>query len=214
MQCFCRWDDKSPNISFRDQTILQFGDSWDLLANFVLLNPGSAVPSNNEDKTDYLKSKSLPFFVEPGSNEKYLKFKIDPLMNSLVKLFSQEYTGGVIKIYNLFNLKNQNSVQALEQLTIHDEHKKMFTIDSEVKYCNAPVIIASGSIFENSSRLKDELRKYIELALKQNLYRLAKTGNKQFEIIKAVQESTGLVESYHPSHTFKNDKRLNEFIIP
>lgn len=31
-------------ISYRLNTILQFGDSWELLGNVVLANPGSAEP--------------------------------------------------------------------------------------------------------------------------------------------------------------------------
>lgn len=45
MKCFARWEPESGSgVCFRDQTILQFGNSWKLLASFVLLNPGSALP--------------------------------------------------------------------------------------------------------------------------------------------------------------------------
>jgi len=34
MQCFARWnEDEQSGLCFRDQTMLQFGDSWDLLAS-------------------------------------------------------------------------------------------------------------------------------------------------------------------------------------
>ena len=76
MRCFARWEeDKTSGICFRDQTILQFGENWDLLANFILLNPGSAIPLNSEDKTQYLRSKALPFFVEPDAGENFFQFK-------------------------------------------------------------------------------------------------------------------------------------------
>ncbi len=57
MQCFARWEkDDKAGVFFRDQTILQFGDSWNLLANIILLNPGSALPLSEESKTDFLFS--------------------------------------------------------------------------------------------------------------------------------------------------------------
>jgi hypothetical protein len=69
MRCFARWKkDDDSEVFFRDQTILQFGDEWDLRANFVLLNPGSALPLNDIDQTEFLKSNKLPFFVEPAAS--------------------------------------------------------------------------------------------------------------------------------------------------
>jgi transposase InsO family protein len=68
MRCYARWkEDPAENILYRDQTVLQFGERWDLVANLVLLNPGSATPRNEIDQSDLLRSKSLPFFVEPDS---------------------------------------------------------------------------------------------------------------------------------------------------
>ncbi len=96
MQCYARWEkDNNAGVFFRDQTILQFGNCWDLLANLVLLNPGSALPIDNEPKTDYLRSKALSFFVEPQSNEKYVEFHIDPLMKNVLKLFASHFDGGM-----------------------------------------------------------------------------------------------------------------------
>ncbi|HCR3442812.1 TPA: hypothetical protein ON582_005291 [Citrobacter freundii] len=116
MQCFARWEkDDKAGVFFRDQTILQFGNSWDLLANFILLNPGSALPLNEVSKTDFLRAKKLPFFVEPKAQEKYVEFSIDRLMQDVLKLFSFSYNGGTIRLYNLFNLKNQYSGEAIEQ---------------------------------------------------------------------------------------------------
>ena len=48
MQCFARWEkDDEAGVYFRDQTILQFGNNWDFLSSFILLNPGSALPLND-----------------------------------------------------------------------------------------------------------------------------------------------------------------------
>ena len=216
MRCLARWtNDESTDIYFRDQTILQFGDNWDLLANFILLNPGSAIPLSNEDKTKYLTSKVLPFFVEPDAGEKYLEFSVDRLMNDLLKLFSNNYSGGVIRLYNLFNLKNQHSDIALEQLSNNSGHAKMFADDDEIRFCNAPVIIAPGGNVKKSAILKQELIRHINLAPQSNLYKLSRVKNNIFSIIKATPDETGFIDSYHPSYTYKygNLTNIGEFPV-
>lgn len=204
MKCFARWEqERISGACFRDQTILQFGDSWELLASIVLLNPGSALPLDNSDQTEYLRSKSLHYFVEPSVDETYLEFSIDRLMGDVIKLFSRKYSGGTIRLLNLFNLKNQDSNEAVEQLLLNQSHPKMFSKNQEIKFCDAPVIIASGGNGSNHLRLKQELIRHISLAKENNLYRIAAVNNKQFSVVKAVPDSKGLIYSYHPSYTFK-----------
>lgn len=204
MRCFARWNKEDDSeVFFRDQTILQFGDGWDLRANFVLLNPGSALPLNDTEQTEFLKSRKLPFFVEPVAGEQYVEFSIDRLMNDVIKLFASEYSGGTIRLYNLFNLKNQNSSAALDQLSTNQAHPKMFAQDEEIKFGDAPVIIASGGNAKNNPRLKQELVRYIALARAENLYKITGMGKSAYSIVKAEPDSTGYIDSYHPSYTFK-----------
>jgi len=204
MRCFARWEkDDSNEVFFRDQTILQFGENWNLLANFVLLNPGSALPMSDVDQTDLLRSKKLNCFIEPKSGEKYAEFNLDPLMRNIIKLFSSTHSGGSIKLYNLFNLKNQNSNKAQEELLTYQSHPKMFTRDDEIKYCNAPVIVASGANAKSNFNLKSQLIRHIKLAEAENLYKLARISKNEFSIIKAEPDNTGFIDgSYHPSYTF------------
>ncbi len=62
MRCYARWfHDGEKEVSFRDQTILQFGDSWNLIASFILLNPGSAIPKDNSAKNEIIRP-SAPLF--------------------------------------------------------------------------------------------------------------------------------------------------------
>lgn len=164
MQCFARWhEEEQSGLCFRDQTILQFGDSWDLLASFILLNPGSAVPKDMEPQDGLLKSKKMPYFI-PSEGVHYYRFTIDRLMNDLLRLYAQAYTGGVIKIYNLFNLKNQDSGSAIEQFMAHRNHANMFTHQEGVCYGSKPVIIATGSNAYSDKSLTAEQKKYIALA--------------------------------------------------
>jgi hypothetical protein len=213
VRCFARWEkDDIDGVFFRDQTILQFGDSWDFLASFILLNPGSALPLNEEDQTKLLRSKKLPFFVEPNGKEKYVEFTIDRLMNDVLNLFNKRYSGGTIRLYNLFNLKNQHSGEALEQFKSNQTHHKMFATDAEIKFCKAPVIVASGGNAKDNMRLKQELVRYISFVKTGKLYKVAKSGEKQYSIIKTEPDRSGFIDSYHPSYTFKygNSTHLGE----
>ena len=107
MRCFARWErDDKAGLFFRDQTILQFGNSWDLLASFILLNPGSSLPLGEEPKTDFLRAKKLPFFVEPRAQEKYVEFSIDRLMRD--KATYRRTTG------NKHNVLKRNSRSTLQ----------------------------------------------------------------------------------------------------
>jgi len=203
MRCFARWEkDDKAGVFFRDQTILQFGDSWDILASFILLNPGSALPLDDESKTDFLRAKKLPFFVEPKAQEKYVEFSIDPLMRDVLKLFSSHFVGGTIRLYNLFNLKNQYSGEAIVQFKENLKHPKMFSSESEIIFCDAPVIVASGGNAKDTE-LKNQLIKHIQLTPKENLFALRKKEPKKYQFKRVEVDSEGFVDSYHPSYTFK-----------
>lgn len=203
MQCFARWEKyDASGVFFRDQTILQFGNNWDLLASFILLNPGSALPLSHESKTEYLRSKKLSYFVEPKAGESYLEFSIDRLMRDILELFSTHFGGGSIRLYNLFNLKNQNFSEAMTQFRENMKHPKMFSTEQEIKFCDAPVIVASGGNAAGTE-LKTQLIKHIQLAPKESLYVLGRKNSKNFHFKKAEVDASGFVESYHPSYTFK-----------
>lgn len=213
MRCFARWEmDDKAGVFFRDQTILQFGNCWDFRASFILLNPGSALPLNDVNKTSLLREKDLHFFVEPQQGEKYVEFSIDRLMNDVLKLFATEFSGGTIRLYNLFNLKNQNSGEAIEQFHSNCNHPKMFAAESEIRFCERPVIVASGGNSRNNETLRNELIRHVSLARTQNLYAISKIGSNEFSIVKVTPDASGFVESYHPSYTFKygNTTRIGE----
>ena len=210
MRCFARWEkDDEAEVFFRDQTVLQFGESWELIANLVLLNPGSALPLNGDNQTDFLRSKNLPFFVEPIGQEKYVEFSVDRLMNDVLKLFSSEYGGGTIRLYNLFNLKNQYSGEAIQQFSANESHPKMLSKDADIRFCDAPVVIASGGNAKSNPWLKSELVRHIGISGPENVFAISRSGKKEFSIMKARPNSDAFVESYHPSYTFKYGNSTN-----
>jgi hypothetical protein len=138
-----------------------------------------------------------------------VEFSIDRLMNDVIKLFSGEHSGGTIRLYNLFNLKNQNSSEALDQLSTNQTNTKMFAEADEIKFGDAPVIIASGQNAKNDSRLKQELIRYIAIAKVDRLYKINRVEKNIYSIIKAEPDNAGYVDSYHPSYTFKYGNTTN-----
>jgi len=203
-KCFARWrEDNKKELFFRDQTILQFGDSWELIANFVLLNPGSSSPIKEQSENSYLQSKNLPYLKFTNSDN-YFEFSIDPLMTSLIKLLREKYpSGGVLKLYNLFNLKNPKSASAIKEFKSHTTHPFIFTKTDEIEFKNKPVIIACGKAYKRNQLLKNELKKYIELTNQNKLYSISKVAHRSFKIGKAQTLKSDIVDSYHPSYSTK-----------
>ena len=132
-------------------------------------------------------------------------------MKDLHKLYKEKYPeGGVLKLYNLFNLKNQDSNEAIKQIPLYKNYPEMFTSKEEILFGNAPVVIASG---RNASRNEDlirELKKYISLANADQLYSISKEGYQRYAVIKAEPSMNTIAKCYHPSFTFKygNTTRL------
>ena len=212
MKCFARWHEDKSGLCFRDQTILQYGDSWELLVNIVLLNPGSAKPLDNIPQDEFLKSKNLPFFIDCDNYTNYYRFNVDQLMGYLIQFYSSKYSGGVIKMYNLFNLKNPKSDDAIKQYNKHQSKRRMHTKADDILFCEKDVVIATGKNAFKNQRLKKELKKYISLANKNRLFALNPISEDTYAIIASKPEKDGLIQSYHPSFTFKygNTTLLNE----
>ena len=199
-QCFAKWQRDEEGNFYRDGTILQYGNDWNLLGNVILLNPGSAEPVDEKPINEYLKEYN-PYFENDG---KYFAFSIDPLMSCLISLFRQKYPdGGTIRIYNLFNLKNAKSKDALETFAKISENKYIFTPIEKVDFHNKLVIVATGKNVYTHPKLEEQLRRYIAKAPENKLYTILKKDNSTFVIEKVFPNKFGLIESYHPSYTCK-----------
>jgi hypothetical protein len=129
MRVFAEYFEES-GLAFRRNTILQFGESWDLLGNVVLANPGSAEPMSSVDKN---ASINLKVFFERYRGktdfdmDHWYEFSVDSTMLFVGKIFSGEYVSkrielnGVVQLFNTFNIKNQNLQQAVEQIGVDSE---------------------------------------------------------------------------------------------
>lgn len=200
-KCFARWHaDQKSGACFRDQTILQFGESWELRASLVLMNPGSAVPIK-EVATKKLMSLRLPYFVPPRIEEDYYEFKIDPLMRNILSSMSEIFGAGVVKIYNTFNLKNQHSVEALASSGRFIKHTRMMDKMEDVRFLSAPVIFGPGRETAKNLELSEQLGKFIDHVPDGKLFGIQRVERKRFAA-KACSRAEAL-DSYHPSYTFK-----------
>jgi hypothetical protein len=112
---------KDVGLSFRRNTILQFGEGWDLIGNVVLANPGSAKPLGriSEEST----SKLDKFYKKYRNGnafkvDNWFEFSVDPTMGFVEKIFNGSYVdksielNGVVQLFNTFNIKNQNLQEA------------------------------------------------------------------------------------------------------
>lgn len=207
MKCFARWHvDSEKDVCFRDQTILQFGESWELIASLVLLNPGSATPQGCPI-TDKLREKGLPYFVEPAPPEEYYEFRLDPLMRNILRGFSEIFSGGVIKLYNTFNLKNQDSGTALSEAKSLFSHPRMMDTPNDIRFLSAPVVFGPGQSAENTPELKTQLEWFIAQVPEGRLYGIQRTGRHEFSAdpISPIEA----LHAYHPSYSCTRGNRTS-----
>lgn len=102
-------------INFRKTTILQFGNSFELIGSAILKNPGSSLPidSLNQNETNQIKEAfpNIPI-------ENWKKFSVDATMNCLEKIFNGYYINdqkplsGMIQLFNLQYIREQDIYKA------------------------------------------------------------------------------------------------------
>lgn len=178
MKVFARYyteEDKTYRLS----TILQFGDSWDLIGSVVLLNPGSAEPKSRLD--DDTLEKLSQHIGEQAVSKEWFEFSSDQTMKNIEKVFSGEKFGnkkelnGTIQLFNLFNTRNPHSVDA-KLKNKDDESVYVSSILTEMKnFRNKPVYLGWGRLQDKD--LKDIAKKVFSEVVKTNSYL-----NKKFEL--------------------------------
>ena len=147
------------NLKFRTNTILQFGNSWDLIGNIVLANPGSAEPIKKLDKES--ENNLIQFYQQyKKANdfkiEKWYEFAPDQTMHRIKKIFNGEYIGmvselnGIIQLFNTFNIKNQYLEEAIKLTDI--DSSQLFSIGIEKYFCDKPTYFGfSKEVLEKES---------------------------------------------------------------
>lgn len=106
-------------LQFRTKTLLQFGDSWDLIGSIVMKNPGSAKPS---DVIDEQTKKSISkFYNKEIDSKNWFVSNGDSTINRIKPIFNGEYVGinielsGVIQVFNILNICDSKIESAIKK---------------------------------------------------------------------------------------------------
>lgn len=207
------------NLIFRRNTILQFGDSWNLIGNIVLANPGSAKPIKDLDNDIEDNLRNFYSIYRENSEfqiENWHEFTPDQTMHRIKKIFNGGYLNniiklnGVIQLFNIFNIINQDLEEAVQQINIKSEF--LYSIGIEKYFHDKPTYFG----FSNSVLSNDKLRKIAQdifdkssNIIKKDIYSLDFNDNKFYH-------PTYVNRAINQSHFqwYKNDilKKLNECI--
>ncbi len=145
---------KENEIEYRTKTILQFGDSWDLIGSIVMKNPGSSTPKNiGKIEGDVLNKIKKNYFTKDFDKINWHQFDPDPTMYQIEKIFNGSYVyketkklTGVILIFNLFNIRENNISKAQKLHKIALKNNSIYLCPNETDvlklFNNKPVFIA------------------------------------------------------------------------
>ena len=201
-------------ISYRLNTILQFGDSWELLGNVVLANPGSSEPlrSIDENIANQLEIFYNSFDDRIFENKNWYEFSDDATMQRIEKIFNGWYVdsegilslNGVIQLFNTFNVKNQNLSESIQKLP--PENDILFSFGIEKYFNEKPTYFG----FSNDVLYDDRLRPIAENIFNNSSDAVKKIYNSEFE----------KNSFYHPTfinRSYKRDffqKYINQILKP
>ncbi len=116
-------------LQYRTKTLLQLGDSWDLIGSIMMKNPGSAFPNRPIDDNE--EAYISKFYNSEIDRKNWFEFKPDMTMHKIKPIFSGAYVGqqkelnGVIQIFNLFNIREKN-ISIAKDLANNSSSKFLF----------------------------------------------------------------------------------------
>ena len=116
---FARYRKDKKNLFYRDETLIHLGDmknddSWKLRASYVMIKPGGSLPFLTlENKlinvNNIIDKKALEYAEKPSDDGSYYLFQADKTMRGLAEQGLKEFgEGGVIKIYNIYNVRMEH----------------------------------------------------------------------------------------------------------
>lgn len=158
---------KENEQEYRRNTILQFGDSWDLIGSVVLVNPGSAYPKGEIEDIDFEKlSRFFSNYHQTNIiRDTWHVFNADPTMGQIEKIFNGSYIldqkdskqrtlNGIIQLHNLFNMRDANLARAL---SIAADIKSDFLYSDKIHetFKDKPVYLGWGKSIKKYPILKN-----------------------------------------------------------
>lgn len=171
-------------IKYRGKTLLQFGESFDLIGSAVLKNPGKAEridkisPGNLVLISKFYNNKQI-------NNEYWCEFTHDNTIIFLSKIFSgyyiaekEDHLNGIIQLFNLHNIKDQNILDARKKF-IGNDSIYLCQPPSEIipLFKDRPVYLGWGNEYSQSEKLRQnslEIFNHVKINsdeyLKDNFY--------------------------------------------
>lgn len=166
--------------SVRWRTLLQYGESWEIIGSVVMMNPGSSRPLHKV--TDQAIIDKLVTFDET-SHEEWYEFTEDNAMRNVGELFalreqkkSRHELKGIIQIFNLFYIRDANLARAKETVW-NIAYPSWFSTDYDIrcmteyngKPIKAPIYLGFGALAKEPG-YSDKARLFWEAAQKRTHY--------------------------------------------
>lgn len=121
MKVYTHYYKLSDNEGLRWRTLLQFGNSFEIIGSVVMKNPGSSKPKGSKEIEDELHLSSLSMFDD--TKDPWYEFTTDDTMRKVAVLFASYYgynnvnkLNGVIQIFNLFYIMDPNEQRAEQKM--------------------------------------------------------------------------------------------------
>jgi len=214
MKVYAEYFEKN-GLTFRANTLLRFGDGWDLIGNAVLANPGSSKPMEKINVNDSIKVRE--FYSKYRLKSEFIKdrwyeFSCDPTMGFIEKIFNGFYVeknknlNGVIQLFNTFNIRNKDLQLAIEQADSNKDYPFLFSNGVENYFYNKPTYFGfSNQVLENR----------ILRPVAENIF-----NNSSIEVRKIYRDNFDENSFYHPMYINRSYKKKgldiykNEILLP
>lgn len=153
-------------ILFRTKTLLQFGDSWDLIGSIIMKNPGSAKSGLSINEND--KKNILEFYDEEIDFSNWTNVNADKTMEKIEPIFNGKYVNknielnGVIQIFNILNICNSNVESAIKDAN-QTQSKYLFSNKNDVikLFKNKPVYLGFFNFYtDKTSKHKEYMEEF------------------------------------------------------
>lgn len=148
--------------TYRLNTLLQFGNSWNHIGNIVLANPGSSaiLEKISDDIDSKISNLYTQFKDRLYHRNDWMECNVDPTMLNIKKIFNGSYVdnenvielNGVIQLFNSFNIRDQNLEQAIDSLPLDNE--LLYSVGIEKYFNNKPTYFGFSKSVICNDRLK------------------------------------------------------------
>lgn len=168
---FAEKEIESTNIQYRWRTLLQFGNSWEIIGSVVMKNPGSSrYEAKTLEESRVTQHDILLKLEEIDRSHIWYEFKSDNTMLNIKKLFEQYYKttklNGVIQIFNLFNVREADLGKAL---IFYKKYGQELTFSDNPENLIKPIYLGWGDL-KNDKNFRPLAEKYFEATIKQQHY--------------------------------------------